>query len=124
MGTHPARGVIGLLPRPPTAFGGSERGFQAPFFKIAIGAGSAREAIASSSSETVAKLRFAFEQLNDVDLPHPPARGPSSAISPKRPTSEQKKSWRVITAWTLPLVAIGTIRTRWWRKISAIWVSE
>ena len=36
----------------------------------------------------------------------------------------RKKSSRVIRAWTSPLVAIGAISTRWWRKISASWVSE
>ena len=48
----------------------------------------------------------------------------SSATRANRCARSRKKSWRVTTAWTRPWVAIGTIRTRWCRKISASWVSE
>ena len=36
----------------------------------------------------------------------------------------RKKSERVITPVTWPLVTTGMMSTRWWRKVSAIWTSE
>ena len=43
----------------------------------------------------------------------------SSGFSRKRSATERKKSARVITPTTRPSSVTGTIRTRWWRKISA-----